>query len=87
MNLGQKNVRLMIDAEQTNFQPAINYMTIFLSRKYNCGEQPPIIFNTFQMYLRNGLENLKEELDRSKKENWNFAAKLVRGAYLVCWGF
>ena len=82
-NLG---VRLMIDAEHNKFQPAIDDMTLMLQKKYNKGDKPTI-FNTYQMYLVDSYDRLCMDINRSSDhknpaENYFFAAKLVRGAYL-----
>lgn len=71
----------MIDAEHTYFQPAIDNITIDLSKKYNCDY--PVIFSTYQMYLKDSSHRLEMDIERSKKCNYCFAAKLVRGAYMV----
>jgi len=75
-------VRLMIDAEQTYFQPCIDANVLRLQRKFN-SKGRPTIFGTYQSYLKNSTQRLKEDLERSKREGWTFAAKLVRGAYMV----
>ena len=74
-------VRLMIDAEHTYFQPAIDHAVLRLSRAHNVDY--PCVFGTYQAYLVDCHSKLQTDLDRSQREGWHLGAKLVRGAYMV----
>ncbi|KIZ00008.1 proline dehydrogenase [Monoraphidium neglectum] len=73
-----RGVRLMIDAEHTYFQPAIDHTAKALSMQYN--KEWPVIFNTYQAYLKGSYTLLMEDMERARRNG--FGAKLVRGAYL-----
>lgn len=75
-------VRLMIDAEHTYFQPAIDSITNGLTKTFNKPGKQPVIFSTYQMYLKDSRHRLLTDMERAKKGNYTFAAKLVRGAYM-----
>lgn len=77
----QLGVRVMIDAEHTYFQPAIDNITVDLAKRYN--NKYPVVFSTYQMYLKDSQHRLQTDLARARKGNYKFAAKLVRGAYMV----
>eukprot|EP00049_Salpingoeca_infusionum_P012297 m.223931 g.223931 ORF g.223931 m.223931 type:complete len:526 (-) comp15145_c0_seq4:231-1808(-) len=74
-------VHLLIDAEQTFYQPIIDYLTYQMQKKYNRNSVTHI-YNTYQCYLTDANERLKRDYLRSQEEGFHFAAKLVRGAYL-----
>jgi len=76
-----KNVRLLIDAEQTYMQPVIDHMALKLQRLYN--KEKPLIYNTYQCYLVHSKSRIQNDIRRAEREGFYFASKLVRGAYMV----
>jgi proline dehydrogenase len=74
-------VRVMIDAEHSYFQPAIDNITVDLQKRHN--KKYPAVFGTYQLYLRDSQRRLFTDLDRARKGNYKFALKIVRGAYMV----
>ncbi|KAI1319221.1 hypothetical protein EDD11_004615 [Mortierella claussenii] len=79
------HTRLMIDAEQSYFQPAIDNVALHLMEHYNDAPDVdgPLIFNTYQMYLKDALGRLQQDYTRAQRNGYVLAAKLVRGAYMV----
>ncbi|KAJ2366967.1 proline dehydrogenase, partial [Coemansia sp. RSA 2607] len=78
----ERNVRLMIDAEHTYFQPMIDHVALVMQREFNARTGGTLVFNTYQMYRADALRRMNDDLKRSEREGWRFAAKLVRGAYM-----
>lgn len=73
--------KLLIDAEQSYYQGNIDAMLLEIQRELNRGGSVTV-FNTYQMYLRNGLNKLKQHVHTAERDGFAIGAKLVRGAYL-----
>jgi len=77
----KKGVKLLVDAEQTYMQPAIDHLALLMMQRHN--KQKPIIFNTYQCYLKDAHERVQRDMERAERQGFVFAAKAVRGAYIV----
>lgn len=77
--------KLLIDAEHRKYQPAIDGLVLELQRRYNAKDRTgrPVVFNTYQCYLKDAAERIAADLERADRFSFHFAAKLVRGAYMV----
>jgi proline dehydrogenase len=88
---------VFIDAEQTYFQEAIRKLTIEMMRRFNKKKNivfntyqnylkvriKLILIKYLKIFsFKSALKDLLEDLALSKKENFYFGAKLVRGAYM-----
>ncbi|KAM0949534.1 putative proline dehydrogenase [Dioscorea sansibarensis] len=76
------NVPLLIDAEYTSVQPAIDYLTYSAMLRFNHNDQP-IVYGTIQAYLRDAKERLMLAVEAAENERISIGFKLVRGAYLT----
>jgi proline dehydrogenase len=74
------NVQLLIDAEETWTQVAVDALVRDMMEKYN--KQKAIVFNTAQMYRRDRLIYLDNLLKDAQQKNYFIGMKLVRGAYM-----
>ncbi|CAD6886992.1 unnamed protein product [Tilletia laevis] len=89
------NVRLLIDAEYSWYQPAIDAMYEALAAEFNSladeevMKRGPLVFNTYQAYLRRTPSFLSMSLERARAHGYALGVKLVRGAYVEienkCW--
>ncbi|GAA6038387.1 hypothetical protein JCM8097_007623 [Rhodosporidiobolus ruineniae] len=85
-----QGVRLLVDAEQSWYQPAIDRFTDLLSEEFNRVEGAPstsnapvapIVYNTYQCYRRDTPAKIAAALEHADANKYSFGAKLVRGAY------
>ena len=76
----KKNISLLIDAEESWIQDAVDDLVTQMMRKYN--QEKAIVFNTLQMYRWDRLDYLKKLHQQAKEEGFYIGLKLVRGAYL-----
>ncbi|KAJ1421942.1 Proline dehydrogenase domain [Sesbania bispinosa] len=77
----QGNIPLLVDAEHTAVQPAIDYFTYSSAIMHNNGENP-IVFGTIQTYLKDAKERLLLTTEAADKMGVPMGFKLVRGAYM-----
>ena len=77
------NVRIVIDAEQSWYQPVIDSLTDELMRKYNSLDGPPTCIASFQAYLRRYPQLLDQQIQRADEKGYKLLFKQVRGAYMV----
>ncbi len=75
-----KNVKIMIDAEDYAYQDAIDKVIEQMMEKYNF--KRTIVFTTLQMYRVDKLDYLKELYAKSVEKSYFLGIKFVRGAYM-----
>jgi proline dehydrogenase len=76
----EKDVEVLIDAEESWMQDAADDLVEDMMRKYNKGKT--IVYNTLQCYRWDRLDYLKALHQRGKSEGFNIGMKIVRGAYM-----
>ncbi|WP_258103795.1 proline dehydrogenase family protein [Marinoscillum sp. MHG1-6] len=78
--VAENGMHFMIDAEESWIQDVVDEIAYSLMRKYN--KERPVVYNTYQLYRHEALENMKKAFHEITGEGYHFAAKLVRGAYM-----
>jgi proline dehydrogenase len=76
----EKNVPIMIDAEETWIQDTIDTLALEMMQKFNT--QGIIVYNTYQMYRHDKLADLKADHLIAKASGFILGVKMVRGAYM-----
>ncbi|UPS90979.1 proline dehydrogenase family protein [Bizionia sp. M204] len=76
----EKDVEILIDAEESWIQDAVDHLVTNMMRKYN--KDVTIVYNTLQMYRHDRMDFLKSQHELAKKEGFYLGYKIVRGAYM-----
>ncbi|KAF8060829.1 FAD-linked oxidoreductase [Lyophyllum atratum] len=88
----QRGIKIIVDAEYSWYQPAIDALTLSLTRQFNqlpsrknknpdTSNVQPLIYGTYQAYLQRTPAHLAQSLADAKAGNYALGVKLVRGAY------
>ena len=75
----KKNIMVLVDAEESWIQNAIDDLVYDMMKKYN--KNKAVVFNTLQAYRRDRLEYLTN-IHNNSSGNFKIGIKLVRGAYM-----
>jgi len=76
----KNNVPLLIDAEESWMQGAVDHLIEEMMESYN--KEKAIVFNTLQMYRHDRLDYLKGLAERAREKGFHIGMKVVRGAYM-----
>lgn len=76
----QYGMKIFIDAEESWYQDAIDYLADEMMKRYNQDEV--VVYNTYQMYRHDRMDFLRHSHLTARKEGYLLGAKLVRGAYM-----
>jgi proline dehydrogenase len=76
----EKNVPVMIDAEESWIQKTIDMLALDMMLLFN--KEKLIVYNTYQMYRHDKLAHLKADHLVAKEAGFILGGKIVRGAYM-----
>ena len=74
------NLRVLVDAEESWMQPAIDELTDRMMAQHN--RSRAIVYNTLQHYRHDRLDFLKASATKAEQGRYLLGVKLVRGAYM-----
>ena len=80
---GGGGMRLILDAEQSWVQPAVDALAVALMAAHNAPGSPFAVLQTYQHNLAATPARLAADAARAGREGWVLGAKPVRGAYLL----
>jgi proline dehydrogenase len=73
-------IKVLIDAEETWIQPAIDDLTHEMMERFN--KEHSVVYNTLQMYRTDRVDYLKDAYKVAREKDYHLGVKLVRGAYM-----
>jgi proline dehydrogenase len=76
----QKNIGVLIDAEETWIQDPVDVLAIQMMDRFN--KSKAIVYNTAQLYRHDRLEFVKDSIEAAQLRGFVLGIKLVRGAYM-----
>ncbi len=76
----QKDIGLLVDAEETWMQKAADDLVERLMEKYN--REKAVVFGTLQLYRQDRYDYLLGLHERAREKGYKIGMKLVRGAYM-----
>ena len=76
----EKNIGVLVDAEETWIQDPVDVLSIQMMAEYN--KEKVTVYNTVQLYRHDRLSFLKDMLEAAVLKNFVLGVKLVRGAYM-----
>lgn len=76
----EKDIIVMIDAEEFCMQDAVDRLVEEMMEKYN--KQKAIVWNTLQMYRTDRIEYMNKDIQRAREKGYYLGYKFVRGAYM-----
>ena len=76
----EAGVPIMIDAEESWIQDAIDHLALEMMLKFN--KEKAIVLNTYQIYRHDKLASLQADIILARSNNIFLGVKLVRGAYM-----
>lgn len=76
----ENKISVLFDAEESWIQGAVNELALQMMEQYN--KERPTVYNTYQMYLKNRLEDIKNHWKIGIEKGYITGIKIVRGAYM-----
>ena len=76
----EAGIGIMIDAEESWIQDAIDVIAIKMMERFNLGKV--VVYNTIQLYRSDRLSFVSDTLGAAEKSGYTAGLKLVRGAYM-----